>query len=111
MFSSLGYFASPSDSALFLHLINKGTILLLLYVDDINIINDDLSVIQELKDFLIWQFDMKCIEHLNYFLGLDITHHTDGLYITQANYTFKLLSQARLSDNKTIDSPIEFMCI
>ena len=72
--------------------------MLLLYVDDINIISDDLSDIQELKDFLIRQFEMKRIKHLNYFLGLEITHYNDGLYITQANYTFKLSSQARLSD-------------
>ena len=48
----LGYTVSLYDSALFLRRIDKGTILLLLYVDDIIIIGDDLSGIQELKDFL-----------------------------------------------------------
>ena len=47
-----GYTASPYDSALFLHHTNKGIILLLLYVDDMIITGDDLSGIQELKDFL-----------------------------------------------------------
>ena len=39
----LGYTASSYDSVLFLHHTNKGTILLLLYMDDMIITGDDLS--------------------------------------------------------------------
>ena len=88
----MGYTASPYDSALFLRRTDKGTILLLLYVDDMIIIGDDLSGIQELKDFLSQQFEMKDFGHLSYFLSLEITHSTDGLYITQAKYASDLLS-------------------
>ncbi|RVX17384.1 Retrovirus-related Pol polyprotein from transposon RE2 [Vitis vinifera] len=102
----LGYTASPYDSALFLRRTDKCTILLLLYVDDMIITGDDLSGIQELKDFLSQQFEMKGLGHLSYFLGLEITHSTDGLYITQAKYASDLLSQAGLTDSKTVDTPM-----
>ncbi|RVW23478.1 Retrovirus-related Pol polyprotein from transposon TNT 1-94 [Vitis vinifera] len=103
----LGYTASPYDSTLFLRRTDKGTILLLLYVDDMIITGNDLSGIQELKDFLSQQFEMKDLGHLSYFLGLEITHSTDGLYITQAKYASDLLSQAGLTDSKNVDTPVE----
>ncbi|WJZ81726.1 hypothetical protein VitviT2T_001549 [Vitis vinifera] len=103
----LGYTTSPYDSALFLHCTDKDTILLLLYVDDMIITGNDLSGIQELKDFLSQQFEMKDLGHLSYFLGLEITHSTDGLYITQAKYASDLLSQAGLTDSKNVDTPVE----
>ena len=90
--SCLGYMASHYDSALFFRRTNKDTILLLLYMDDMIITSDDLNDIQELKDFLSQHFEMKDLGHLSYFLGLEITHSTDGLYITQAKYASELLS-------------------
>ncbi|XP_065615970.1 uncharacterized mitochondrial protein AtMg00810-like [Quercus suber] len=50
---------------------------------------------------------MKDLGHLSYFLGLEITHSIDGLYITQAKYAFELLSRARLTDSKTVDTLVE----
>ena len=105
--SRLGYMDSHYDFALFLRCTDKGIILLLLYVDDMIITGDDLSSIQELKVFLSQQFEMKNLGHLSYFLGLEITHSTDGLYITQAKYASKLLSRAGLTDSKTVNTPVE----
>ena len=99
--------ASHYDSALFLRHTDKDTILLLLYVDDMIITGDDLSGIQELKNFLSQQFEMKDLGHLSYLLGLEITHSTYDLYITQAKYAFELLSRAGLTNSKTVDTLVE----
>ena len=99
--------ANHYDSTLFFRRTDKGIILLFLYVDDMIITSDDLSGIQELKDFLSQQFEMKDLGHLSYFLGLEITHSIDGLYITQAKYASELLSRAGLTDSKTVDTPVE----
>ena len=71
------------------------------------IITSDDSGIQELKDFLSQQFEMKDLGLLNYFLGLEITHSIDELYITQTKYAFELLSWARLTNSKTVDTLVE----
>ena len=76
-------------------------------MDDLIITGDDLRGIQELKDFLSQQFEMKDLGHLSYFLGLEITHSTDELYITQAKYASDLLFRAGLTDSKTVDTPVE----
>ena len=105
--SRLGYMASHYDSVLCLRRTDKGTILLLMYVDDMIITGDDLSGIQEPKDFLSQQFEMKDLRHLSYFLGLEITHSTDELYITQVKYVSELLFRAGLTDSKIVDTPVE----
>ena len=105
--SRLGYMASHYDFALFLCRTDKDTILLLLYVDDMIITGDDFSGIQELKDFLNQQFEMKDLGHLNYFLGLEITHSTNGIYIAQAKYASELLSRAGLTDSKIVDTLVK----
>ena len=71
------------------------------------ITDDDLSGIQELKVFLSQQFEMKDLGHLIYFLGLEITHSTDEIYITQDKYASELLSRAELTDSKTVDTLVE----
>ena len=100
--------ASHYDSSLFLCHIDKGTILLLIYVDDMIITGDDLSGIQKLKDLLSQQFEMKDLGHLSYFLDLEITHSMDELCIIQAKYASELLSRAGLTNSRTIDTSIEF---
>ena len=50
---------------------------------------------------------MKDLGYLSYFLGLEITHFTDGLYISQAKYASELLSRAGLIDSKTVGTLIE----
>ena len=52
---------------------------------------------------------MKDLGHLSYFLGLEITHSTNGLYITQAKYASDLLSRVGLTDSKTVDTPVELI--
>ena len=88
----MGYTINHYDYASFFRRIDKDTILLLLHVDDMIITGDGLSGIKELKDILSQQFKMKDLGHLSYFLGLEIAHSINGLYIIQAKYASELFS-------------------
>jgi hypothetical protein len=102
-----GFVSSSYDLALFLRTTNNGTILILLYVDDMIITGDDISGIRALQSFLSQNFEMKDLGTLSYFLGLEVTSSTDGYYLSQAKYASDLLSRAGLTDSKTTSSPLE----
>ena len=53
---------------------------------------------------------MKDLGPLNYFLGLEVYSSADGYYLTQAKYTYDLISQASITDSKIVNTPIEYNC-
>ncbi|GFS43657.1 hypothetical protein Acr_00g0086240 [Actinidia rufa] len=78
-----------------------------LYVDDMIITGDDLDGIATLKKFLSLQFEMKDLGSLSYFLGIEVSSTSDGYSLSQTTYASDLLSRAGLTDNKTVDTPLE----
>jgi len=104
---SLGFSPSNYDSGLFTRTTDAGTILLLLYVDDMIITGSDSTGIAHLKQSLNSCIEMKDLGSLHYFLGLEVLSDSSGLYLCQAKYTSDLLSKAGLIDNKTASTPLE----
>ena len=51
---------------------------------------------------------MKDLGPLSYFIGLEVSSSSIGYYLIQAKYTSDLISQARITDNKIVDTPIEY---
>lgn len=68
--NQFGFSFTSYDNAFFICKIEKGCIILLLYIDYIIIIRDDLQGITELIQFLSTQFEIKNLGHLSYFLGI-----------------------------------------
>ena len=72
------------------------------------ITSDDMQRIQDLKNFLSRQFEMKDFGPLDYFLGLEVSSSADGYYLTQAKYTSDLISRASITNSKIVDTHIEY---
>ncbi|KAJ9566607.1 hypothetical protein OSB04_002573 [Centaurea solstitialis] len=104
---SLGFSASNYDSGLFTRTTDAGTILLLLYVDDMIITGSDSTGITLLKQSLSASFEMKDLGKLHYFLGLEVLSDSRGTYLCQAKYTSDLLSRAGITDQKVVSTPLE----
>ena len=102
-----GFKPSDYDPALFFHTSSRGCTLLLLYVDDMIITGDDPQFIDFVKMRLSDKFLMSDLGPLHYFLGLEVSSTSDGIYLSHDKYVQDLLSRAALIDHRTVDTPME----
>jgi hypothetical protein len=100
---------SPSnhDLALFIHTSPRGRTLLLLYVDDIIITGDDSEYIAFIKARLSEKFLMSNLGPLRYFLGIEVSFTSDGIYLSQEKYIQDLLARSSLTHHRIVETPIE----
>ncbi|KAK8943245.1 hypothetical protein KSP39_PZI009083 [Platanthera zijinensis] len=98
---------STKDSSLFYQNSSAGTILLLVYVDDIVITGSNSEGISNLKAFLHSNFQTKDLGTLRYFLGIEVTQDDHPLFICQRKYALDLLSDLGMTNCGHMDSPLE----
>jgi hypothetical protein len=101
----LGFIASTADSSLFIYTNNTVIAYLLLYVDDIVLTSNTPAYLDHLITQLSTVFDLKDLGSLHYFLGLQVTRDSSGLYLNQAKYANDLLKKHHMLDSKPAKSP------
>ena len=102
---TVGFNCSKADSSLFVYLIAHEIIYLLLYVNDIIITDNNVSLIDTFIHKLRQEFS-KDLGTLNYFLGLEVTHSAIGIFLSQLKYARDLLLRADLLDSKPVGTPM-----
>ncbi|XP_028964571.1 uncharacterized mitochondrial protein AtMg00810-like [Malus domestica] len=78
---------------------------LLLYVDDIILTGSSSELINAVITDLTKAFDMKDLGQLHYFLGLEISYVSTGLFVSQTKYIRELLQKVDLQDSKPCATP------
>jgi hypothetical protein len=84
-----------------------GHIIMSLYVDDMIITGDDIDGILVLKTKYAIQFEMKDLGYLRFFLSIEVAYSPKSYLLSLSKYVADILQQARLTDNKTINTLIK----
>ena len=107
--STIGFYNSKSDHSLFIYHQGKETAYILLYVDDIILIASSDNLRCRIMSLLSSKFAMKDLGPLSYFLGIAITRHPNGLFLTQRKYAEEIIERAGMSSCAPTPTPIDTM--
>ncbi|XP_022871003.1 uncharacterized protein LOC111390228 [Olea europaea var. sylvestris] len=102
----LRFSCSRADTSLFVFHQKSDIIYLLLYVDDIIITGNNSSLLARFTRTLNSEFVTKDLGSLSYFLSLEATPTSDGLFISQLKYVRDILTRAQLLDSKLVHTPM-----
>ncbi|CAA0841034.1 cysteine-rich RLK (RECEPTOR-like protein kinase) 8, partial [Striga hermonthica] len=103
---SLGFKTSKSDTSLFLKIEKAFSIFILAYVDDMIIVGSDNTQIDHIITALRNHFALKDLGPLNYFLGLEVEHTAQGLFLNQSSYIKSILKKAGMTNCKPLSTPM-----
>jgi hypothetical protein len=104
--SQLGFRASKADTSLFMFHHGSLQIYLLIYVDDIIMVNLSSSVVDALLCQLCADFALKDLRLLNYFLGIEVGTTPGSLVLSQDKYTSDILAWAGMQPCKLMKTPL-----
>ncbi|CAL5365935.1 unnamed protein product [Camellia sinensis] len=103
-----GYVEAQSDHTMFIKHSNDGKIaILIVYVDDIILTGDNVTKMDRLKKSLALEFEIKDLESLKYFLGMEVARSKKGIVVLQRKYILDLLKETRMSGCRPVDTPID----
>eukprot|EP00253_Pinus_taeda_P033302 PITA_33302 len=104
-FIGLGFKKSEADANLY-HIMVEGKILIIIiYVDDL-IITSDEKFIKSCKEELAIEFDMKTMELIYYFLGMEVWQGDGELFASQRKYANEILRRFRMDSSEPRETPL-----
>lgn len=102
-----GFVQTYSDHSLFVYFKQDITLRILVYVDDLIISGNSTSAINSFKAYLSTCFHMKDLGSLKYFLGLEVSRSSQGIYLCQRKYTLEIITECGLLGCKPAGSPMD----
>lgn len=102
-----GFTQSRADHSLFTYQVKDISIFVLVYVDDIIITGNDASSISSLISRLELKFSIKNLGPLRYFLGIEVSRSSKGIFLCQRKYILDILNDSGFTNSKPSPFPME----
>nr|GEX45035.1 retrovirus-related Pol polyprotein from transposon TNT 1-94 [Tanacetum cinerariifolium] len=77
------------------------------YVDDIIFGSTNKDLCKAFEKLMKYNFEMSLMGELTFFLGLQLKHKPDGIFISQDKYVAEILRKFGLTDGKSASTPID----
>ena len=71
------------------------------------VIGNDLDERKALQSYLLSEFEMKDLDHLKYFIGIEVSLSDKGIFLSQRKYSLDLLQETGMSACQPADTPVE----
>jgi hypothetical protein len=97
---------SKVNSNLYFKVMNDEPVILLLYVDDLFLTGEE-KIITDCKKKLIAKFEMKDLGLIHYFLGLEVWHSLEKIFLNQGKYAIEILKRFDMLECKSMNTPME----
>ena len=104
---NIGFWMSKTDNSLCIRNNRKSLIFLILYVDDLVIGGESLTETQKIINLLLEKFEMKILNDLHYFLGIDVIQTQEGFLLSQQHYVLNLIYKFGMTECKSISTPLD----
>ncbi|WVZ21045.1 hypothetical protein V8G54_008367 [Vigna mungo] len=102
-----GYHQSNSDHTLFIKKQHGKITAFIIYVDDMIVTGNDPEEQKALQSYLFRKFEMKDLDPLKYFLGIEVSRSKAGLFLSQRKYILDLLRETGMEECHPATTPIE----
>ena len=98
------------DNNLYIKIEGNDFLIVLVYVDDIIFRRNNASSVQWFSFAMQSEFEISMIGELSFFLGLQITQRSEGIFLSQEKYLREMLKRFQMEDSTPMSTPMVTGC-
>lgn len=102
----LDFYRSQSEATLYVKSCGENSLIVSIYVDDMLVTGSNFELIQQFKDEMRCCFEMTDLGIMKYFLGMEVTQLSCGIFICQQKYASDVLRRFKMEECKPVGTPM-----